>query len=277
MKWNWLIGLLYGCLGGFFEFLPVAPQVHQKAFLKLVGVGAPGHGMSLAVHLGALAAVVFVYYSSISKLSREQKLLRQSKRLRKRQPDFVSLIQIRLLKFAAVPVVVSCVAAPWFSWYMDRLWLMAILAALSGILVLLPNYMTRANKDARGMSPLDAVLIGLGGILGLMPGFSRVGALTSVASMRGVDRQYGLDFVYLLMIPILAALCICDLAMLMIAGDPLAGVLFWPGVLAAAAAFGAGIAGIRLMQFLAVKVGYESLAYYSWGLAMFAFIVYLIG
>ena len=277
MEWNWLLGLVYGALGGLFEFLPVSPQVHQEVFRKLTGLGEGGYGLSFAVHVGALAAVILSYYGSVSKLLREQKIAGQPKRRRKRQPDFVSLMQLRLLKIAAVPIILSCLAAPWLSRYINRLWLMAIITVLSGIVVLLPHYMSRANKDARALSPLDATLIGLSGILGVFPGFSRVGLLTSVASMRGADRQFGLEFTYLLAIPALAALCVGDLGMLIFAGAPQTSVSFLVAAAACVAAFGTGFAGIRLMRFLAVKDGYESLAYYSWGLAMFTFILYLIG
>lgn len=277
MEWNWLLSLVYGALGGLFEFLPVSPQVHQEAFRKLTGLATPGCRLSLAVHLGALAAVVLSYYGSVSKLLREQKILSQPKRRRMRQPDLVSLMQLRLLKIAAVPVTLSCLLASWLSQYVDRLWLLAILTVLSGIAVLLPHYMSRANKDARALSPLDATLIGLGGMLGAVPGFSRPGMMTSIASMRGADRQFGLDFTYLLMIPALAALCVGDLGMVVFGDTAKAGVSFFAGIMACMAAFGAGFAGIRLMRFLAVKAGYESLAYYSWGLAMFTFILYLIG
>lgn len=277
MDWNWLFGLIYGTIGGFFEFLPVSPLLHQRVLLKLTGLDAPGYGMSLAVHLGAFAAVLLSYYSSITKMNRERKIATQSKRSRKRQPDVVSLMQLQLLKTAAIPVILSCLASPRIVRNFDRLWLMALFAILCGIVVLLPNYMARANKDARSLSPLDATLIGMSGILGVLPGFSKVGMMTAVASMRGTDRSYALDFSYLLLIPALAALCVGDLAMIIIAGDSQAGVLFFPGVLACLASCGMGFVGIRLMQFLAVKVGYESLAYYNWCLALFTFVIYLIG
>ena len=276
MEWNGLSGLVYGFFSGLFEFLPVSPQVHGQVFLKIMGLGDAGYGLSMAVHLGALAAVIVSYYASISKLTREQKIATQPKRNRKRQPDFVSLMKLRLLKIAAVPTVLSCLITPWISQYVNRMWLVAIMTVLSGVVVLLPHYMTRANKDARTLSPLDATLVGMGGILGAVPGFSRVGLFTSVASMRGADREFALEFTYLLMIPALAALCVADLGMIIIAGTS-ATVPFFAGVLACAAAFGAGFAGIRFMRFLAVKVGYESLAYYTWGIAMFSFVLYLIG
>ena len=277
MDWNGLFGLIYGLLGGFFEFLPVSPQVHQTVFLKLAGLESPGYGLSFAVHIGALVAVILTHYDRLSKLMREQRISTQPKRRRKRQPDFISLMELRLLKTAAVPVILSCLLTPWLSRYMSRLWVMTLLVILNGIFVMLPQYMARANKDSRSMSPLDASLIGAGGILAAMPGISRIGVLTSVASMRGVDRQFGLDFACLLSVPALIALCVGDLAMMVIGSNSQAGALFIPGMLACIASFGAAMAAIRLMRFLSVKNGYESLAYYNWGLAMFAFVIYLIG
>lgn len=276
MEWNWLWGLIYGALGGFFEFLPASPQVHQSVFLKITGLNAPGYGLALAVHIGALIAVVLSCRERAVKMLHEQKIAGQPKRRRKRQPDVVSLMELRLLKIAAVPVVLSCLIAPWLCRYFDQLWMLAILAALNGIVVLLPHYMARANKDARSLSPLDATLMGTGGIFGILPGISRVGMLTAVGSMRGADREFGLDFTYLLSVPALAALCVGDLAVIVVFGDPQAGTLLFPGALACITAFGSALAGIKLMRFLAVKNGFESLAYYNWGLAMFAFILYLI-
>ncbi len=276
MEWNGLFGLIYGLLSGFFEFLPVSPQVHQSVLTKMAGLAAPGYGISLAVHLGALAAVVLTYYGKLSKFARERKLAAMPMRRRNRQPDVISLMEWRLLRIASVPVILSCLLGLWLGRYMNRLWLMAIFAALNGALILLPQYLSRANKDARSLSPLDAVLTGLGSMLGILPGVSKVGMVTSVASMRGADRQFGLDFAFLLMIPGLVSLSIGDIGMMLFA-DSVSGVPFFTGIVAGIASFGAAFAAIRFMRFLVLKDSLEGFACYNWGLAMFTFIIYLIG
>ena len=275
MEWNGLTGLLYGLLGGFFEFLPVSPQVHQAAFCKLLGLNWPGHGMALAVHIGCLLAVILATYGKIAKLYREQKIGKIPSRRRKRQPDIQSLIELRLLKVGAAPLVLSCLLAPWLSQYFSGLWVLAIMAVLSGVCILVPQYMSKANKDARSLSPLDAGLMGLGGMLGAIPGFSRVGMVSAVGSMRGADGRFCMDFTFLLSVPALLAWCIGDVAMLVIAGGALP--TFFSGMLACLASFGAAYGAIRFMQFLAVKNSFEGFAYYHWGLGIFTFIIYLIG
>ena len=276
MEWNALWGLVYGLLGGFFEFLPVPPQVHLKLFLQISGLENPGYGLAFAVHFGALAAVVASHYGQLAKYAKEQKRMQRTRRSRSPHPDQVSLTELRLLKTAAVPVVLSGLLTPWLSSYFERMWVLAILTVLGGIMVFLPQYMTRANKDARSLSPFDVTLVGLGSALGILPGVSRVGAMTSVSSMRGASGPFGLKFAYLLLIPALGALCIGDLAMLLFGGGSYAAVPFLVGMTACVASFAAGFVAIALMRAVAAKSSFEGLAYYSWGLAMLTFIIYLI-
>lgn len=275
MEWNGLTGLLYGLLGGFFEFLPVSPQVHQAVFCKLLGLEEPGYGLMLAVHVGCLAAVILATYEKITKLYRERKIEKIPPRRRKRQPDIQSLIELKLLKIGAVPLLISCLLAPWLYQHFGRLWILAIMAIMSGICILVPQYMSKANKDARSLSPLDTGLMGLGGMLGAIPGFSRVGMVTAVGSMRGADGRYCMDFTFLLCIPGMLALCIGDVAMLVMAGGAMP--TFFCGALACIASFGAAYGAIRFMRFLAVKNSFDGFAYYQWGLGIFTFIIYLIG
>lgn len=278
MEWNVVSALFYGALGGLFEFLPVSPELHQRLMLKLTGLALPDSSISLAVHIGAFLAIVLASYGKIGKLYREHKIAALPSRHRKRQPDTVSLMEIRLLKIAAIPAVLSCFLAAFLHSYLNRSWLLIVLAVLNGILISLPQYMTRANKDTRSCSPLDAFLVGFSGVVGMLPGFSRFGVLYSVGTIRGMGRQYCLDFTYMLGIPWLIALCVIDIGVMIFSGGAsFAGATFLQCIFACAAAFGAGFGGIRLMRFLVVKNDLGGFAYYNWGVAMLAFIFYLIG
>ena len=278
MAWNWLYGLIYGLLGGLCELLPVSPQVHEILFEKLAGLPQGGSLLKLAVHLGALIALVFMYRATISKLRREKRIAALPSRRRKRQPDVESLMTLSLVKIGAWPLAIgsllTLVLSPWFT----RLWVLGLVIIFQGILIFASQYRPQGNKEIRSTSPLDALLAGLGGIAGFIPGFSRAGVLLSIGTMRGMSKQFSLDFVYLLSIPALGALCVTDVISLFLSGGQGAsGALILPCMFALLAAFGTALAGIRLMQFLAVKIGYETFAYYNWGLAMFTFIIYLIG
>ena len=275
MEWNWLGSFLYGIVGGVFAFLPISADTHQVLCSQLLGLPAVPGELSLGIHLGGVIAIIVSLYSYLGRLRREYKIAAIPPRRRKRQPDTASLMEIRLLKVAVIPAVLSCIVSPFLRNLVSVRWAMALLTAVNAFVVLLPQYTRTANKDSRSLSGLDALLIGLSGILGAVPGLSRMGMMTTTASLRGTDRTFALNFTYLLSLPVLLGLCVGEIWMLL-AGNG-TGIGLMCGLLAMLASFGAGFTGIRIMRFLAVGVGYSGFAYYGWGLSMFIFILYLIG
>lgn len=278
MNWNWLYSLIYGAISGISEFLPVSSDAQRLLLFKIAGLSDPGPSMLLAVHLGCLLALLLTNYGKLAKLFRERKLASIPPRRRRRQPDAVSLIEFRLIKIAAVPLVLSCVATYWLYGKVNNLLVLSLFLCLNGALILFPEHMQRSNKDARSLSPFDALLTGLGGALGIVPGISRIGTFSSFASIRGADQQYALRFAYLLLIPAFAVLCAVDVALLIAGvGDPMGGSMILNLFLTFCASVTTAGAGIYLMRFLSVKIGYSGFAYYSFGLGIFTLILYLIG
>ncbi len=274
---NILEYLIFGLVSGFAEFLPVSSEAHMLLLGRLFGDVTVRNSLRMMVHLGSLAALILSCMPQISKLSRENRLASQPPRQRKRQPDMVSVRDWRLLKIAGICLILCFAAYPWIGRQGHRLWILCIGLVLGGILLYIPQFMPGANKNARSTTQLDAALIGLCGGLGVFPGFSRIGATVSVAAMRGCDREYSLHMALLLSIPALAVLSIIDVAF-MFAFD-LASASWL-------AAIGAVLAGIMsavssyfsiiFMRFLSVKVGFSTFAFYSWGAALFSFILYLM-
>ena len=202
---QWFQSLIYGLLCGFTEFLPVSSQPHGILLQRLFGISDFGGLLRLTVHIGALLSLLLLYRPQLSRLSRERKLASVPFRRRKRQPDSVTLMELRLLRTAAIPMLLGFAAYPWVGDQGERLWILGLALVFNGIFIYLPQFMVRSNKDARHLSGVDGLLIGLAGALAVFPGVSRVGMLHSAASMRGTDRQFGLQSALLLCIP---ALCL---------------------------------------------------------------------
>ncbi len=274
MDLGWFESLLYGLVSGISEFLPVSSVAHQALFLKLVG-GTDSALIRLAVHAGMLVALVISSLSVLARLSREQKIAAIPKKRRRRQPDFRSLMDIRIWRIAGIPLILSFVAYPFVHDLYERLWILAILLGINGIFLYAPQFLPSANKDSQSLSPWDAVLIGLGAASGVIPGVSRLGASTSVSLMRGSQRQYALELGLLLSIPALIVLMVFDLVGLVSTLGAVTFIAFIKSLMAGAAAFGSAYFGIFMMRFLSVRAGFAGFAYYSWGLALFSFILYL--
>ena len=126
------------------------------------------------------------------------------------------------------------------------------------------------------MSLLDSFLIGIAGSFSAFPGISRIGSTALAASARGADRQNTLNWALLLSIPALITHMGLDVFS-MVAN--INAVNFWSSffsyILAAAGTYIGGYFGILLMKFLTVRTGFSGFSYYSWGAALFTFILYL--
>lgn len=119
--------------------------------------------------------------------------------------------------------------------------------------------------------------MGLGGALSVIPGMSGIGAAVSVGSVCGVDRSYALNMSLLMSLGIHVGYLVFDVMALVSAGIGGVGLtLILQCLAAAAAAFLGTTLGIRVMRSMAKNMGFSLLGYYSWGLALFTFILNLM-
>lgn len=259
---NILECFLYGLISGFAEILPVSGAAHQALLVRLFGVDGNPALLNLLIHLAVMAVLI---YSCLPEIRQLRGTRVRGKRLR-------TGADLRLVKTAAVPLLLGFFLVPYVHFLGETLPLLTLMLLLNGLILYFPSRVLRGNKDAGAMSGWDSLLIGLSGVLGVVPGISRIGALHSTASVRGAERQHGLKWALLLSIPALAVLLAMDLFALRNVGA-VAG--FFGSVLAAAAAGAGAFLGIKLLRYLAVKTGFSGFAFYCWGAALFSFVIYL--
>lgn len=272
MDMNWLESLLYGLVSGFAEFLPISSAAHQALMKQLFGVEENIAVHNLLVHIALLAVLIYSCRAFFTDMN-GQGLLRTRGRKSARPQRSADM---RLVRTAAVPFLLSFLLYRTANAVGDNRVFLVLLFFLNGIILYVPSRMLSGNKDARAMSGWDGVLIGLSGALSMLPGISRVGVMTSTALARGADRQNALNWALLLSIPALIVLIVVDLLSGITGGfeiTSVSGVLL--SVLSMIGAGCGGYFGIMLMRFLAVKAGFTGFAYYSWGAALFSFVMYL--
>lgn len=277
MDLNWLETLIYGLVCGLSEFLPVSAQAHRVIMQRILGSGVDNPLMNVAVRIAVLAALLVNCGSLMEQMRRERRLTKIPMRRRKRQPDMQRVLDLRLVQTAAVPILLSFLLYQAASSWVSDLSRIAIFLVLNGVILFAPTLVPTANKDSRSMSRLDSLLIGIAGALGVIPGISRVGATLSAAVARGADKQNALNWSLLLSIP--ALICLVLLDAYAVAGQGIGTIdvlLILQCVLGAAAAYVGANLGMTVMRHLAVRLGFSGFAYYSWGAALFTFILYLI-
>ena len=271
MELNWLESLLYGLLSGFAEFLPISSEAHRALFLKLVGAGDDPVSR-LAVHLGGALAVLICSATYISKLNRERRISLIPKRKRKRQPDLRAVLDMKVIRTAAIPIILWFAAYP-FVWDQgQRLWILSLALIINGILLYIPQHFPSANKDSQNLAASDSWLVGLVSGIGVFPGISRLAGALSTFRLRGADARFALDISYLLYIPAAIGLLFFDCYGIATVGGAFHLFYF---LTISFASFAGACCGIYLMRFLAVKSGFSGFAFYSWGAALLALVLYL--
>lgn len=272
MEISWLQSLFYGLISGFTEFLPVSSETHRMLFMHLTGFSAEPPVLRLCVRLFSVLGLLFACQNTIMRLRYEQRLAGIPPRRRRRKPDAASLLELRMVKSAAVVMLLGLVFYIQLCAFSNVLWLQGIALVFNGILIYLPQFMLRGNKDSRSMSGADALVVGLSGALSVVPGFSRIGAMVSAARMRGADKRFAVEIALLLCIPMLLGLCLLDFFM-MISAEVSVGFLYC--LTASVAAFAGSYFGVQVIRFFGRKPGFTAFAYYSWGAALLSLVLYL--
>lgn len=267
---------IYALFFGITEFLGVSAPPHQLLYESMTGFDQSDALLTLMIRIAVLAAVVFCCRTRIRRLMRERRLAGLSRRRRNRQPDQIALLDMQLLKTSMIPLLISVLFYKRAGEWINRVSLMTVTLLLNGALLFLPRLLSQGNKDGRSVSRLDGVLMGLGGALAAIPGFSRVGGIISAGTARGVDKGYALETALLLSIPVLLGLLVFDVYAVIAAKIAISAVGLLVYFLMGSVAFGGAWVGITFMRYLSVKAGITGFSYYSWGVGLFSFILYLM-
>lgn len=276
MDLNLIQSLLIGFVSGLTDILPVSTQAHKAILLKLFGLSNEPLLLRFMIHLATFAGLYYCCQSQIMRISRQIRLSRIPKKRRKRPLDTRTLMDYKLLRMMIFPVILSFFLYEKISIWNHSLNWIALFVLINAIIMYLPVLMPSGNKDSRSFSPLEGLLMGFGGAVAIVPGVSSVGATTSILLLRGAERTFALNTALLLQMAVTAGMIIMDI--LSMAGGGL-GIISFRAILycifAAAAAFSGVFLGVKAMRILAVNIGFNSFAFYSLGLALFSFILFL--
>lgn len=276
MQLSWLETIIYGLVSGLTEILPISSQAHQMILLNMLGITESNHLFNFFVRLGILVALLMSYGQGLHRCYREHKLYNSVRRRHKKPVNLQSALDFRFLEVAFIPMVVG-----FFLYSKTNSWatkppVVSALLILNSVLLFIPAYLPKGNKDSRNMSILDSLLFGMGGVFSILPGVSRIGACYSFASARGTDSQQAIRWSLMMSIPVLLILCGFDLFALVTVGVGGEGFSFiLKAIISGVAAFFSAMIAMKFVKNIAVQSGLYGFAYYSLGAALFAFIIYL--
>lgn len=270
---GWFESLIYGLISGLTKFLPVSSSAHQVVLSKLFGIEHPDPLRGFFIQTALLAALITGFPSLFELIGREYKQASSNRRtsaLRTRLAD------IRLVKNAFFPMLLGFLIFTYI--FRDGISLIGLSASLflNGVILFVPGRMMQGNKSAQSMTVIDSFLIGLSSALAAIPGLSGIGCIISICIARGADRFCALEWAALLCIPLTVLSACIDLIGIFTAfGAGYIHFNLWSYLLSVIGSYIGGYFGILCIKFLSVRSGISGFAYYSWGAALFSFMLYL--
>lgn len=277
MELSWLQSLVMGLFSGLTDILPVSSQAHQTLLLKLFGASQLDPVSRLLIHSATLLTLLALCWGQIGRIRRQLRLTRQPRRRRNRTMDMAALMDSKILKTAAWPIVLSVLLYGPASRLNGSLpWLVAA-SLVNAVILYLPGMFPTADKDSRLVTPSESLQMGLGTGAVVLPGISSVGASYSVGILHGVDRGYMIHLSAMMHMMVTLGLMVHDvLAILALGGAAFdSGAVLCYGLLTVSAVIGT-VFGYRILRAVASNAGLTGFSFYSFGVALFTFILYLM-
>lgn len=184
------------------EFLPVSSTGHLILAGRLIGFeGPPGHVFEVAIQLGAVLAVVVLYFQRLWRVLAG--LASDPRAQRFAAVSIVAFIPAVIAGFLLYDVIKT---------YLFSAWVVCVMLVAGGIAILLiEKFHPRHDiHEIEEMPIKTALLIGLVQCLALVPGVSRSGATIMGALAFGVDRKAAAEFSFFQAIPLLAGAAVYD-------------------------------------------------------------------
>lgn len=193
--------LILGIVEGITEWLPISSTGHLilvDEFIKLNASDAFKEMFNVVVQLGAIMAVVVLYFQKLNPFS-----------AKKSRTQKIHTIQLWM------KVVVACIPAAvlgilfddWMEEHFHNYIVVAIMLIVYGVLFIwVENWNKKAEPRVTKLSTLSyktALFIGLFQVLSLIPGTSRSGATILGALLLGVSRYVAAEFTFFLAIPVM--------------------------------------------------------------------------
>ena len=213
---DWLHIITLALIQGITEFLPISSSAHLILVAEFGGWGDQGLPFDVAVHLGTLGAVCLYFRRDLGGYLSSGLGFAAGRGV---DAQFEELLKVSL---ATIPVVIGGlllkgeVEDGWRS-------ITTIAWATIGFGVLLgvaDHFRGDSDEEDRGVTWLQAGLIGLAQALALIPGTSRSGVTITAALLLGLSRTSAARFSFLLSIPTIAGAAILTTADLISEPEP---------------------------------------------------------
>ena len=263
--------IVLGMVEGFTEWLPISSTGHLILINQLIHLDVSPEFMEMfrvVIQLGAILAVVMLYFDRLNPLSR-------SKRGDQRR---VALTLWSKIIVACIPAaILGKLLDDWMDAHLYNGLVVSIMLVVYGVLfILIENRNQTSKPQITKMWQLNyqtALYIGMFQVLALIPGTSRSGVTILGAVILGCSRAVAAEFSFFVGIPVMLGASLLKLAKL---GFRFSNAEILYLVLGLAVAFLVSVYSIRFLMSWVKKNDFKVFGYYRIVLGVIVLIWYVI-
>ena len=264
------MSILMGIIQGVAEFLPISSSGHLALFQQFFGmenVEEKYMFFTVLLHFGTLISVCVVYWRDIVDMIREFFLgIAALAGKDNGAPPPPARRMVMLIILATLPLFVMVFLQDAVNTLFSNSIMVSIALLCTGFILYFSDRMARGRKTAKNATVADALIVGCGQALAVIPGLSRSGTTISVGMMRGFDRSFAVRFSFLMSLPAVLGANILEIKDAVAAGFPMEELpVYLVGVAVSAVV---GYFAIRLVKSLSDKGKFGKFAYYCWAVGL---------
>ena len=268
---TYLLSVLMGIIQGVAEFLPISSSGHLALFQTFFGMENMEEKYMLftvLLHFGTLISVCVVYWRDIVEMIREF-FLGIAALAGKRDTGVApppARRMVMLIIVATLPLFVMVLLQDVINQLFSNSIMVSCALLATGFILFFSDRLAKGHKTARNATLVDALIVGCGQALAVIPGLSRSGTTISVGMLRGFDRSFAVRFSFLMSLPAVLGANILEVKDAVDAGFNVEELpMYLVGVAVAAVV---GYFAIRLVKSLSDKGKFGKFAYYCWAVGL---------
>ncbi len=252
-----------GVVQGLTEFLPVSSSGHLVLLSKFFGENENALLFDVALHAGTLAALVIYFWKDILRLAKA---------------FFVQSALTKPARLIAVATIPAIIAGTLLQGFAEDTFRSAVLVAVNmmlmgGMMLWAERLATQQTSKLEKVTTKQALVMGFGQALAVIPGVSRSGSTITAGLFVGLDRVTATRFSFLLGIPIISGAL---LKVLLDGGLESIGTQAGVFLIGIFAAFLSGLFAIKFMLSYLSKHSLAVFAYYRIALGIVVLLVVLL-
>lgn len=268
---TYFMSILMGIIQGVAEFLPISSSGHLALFQTFFGMENMEEKymfFTVLLHFGTLISVCMVYWRDIVDMIREFFLgiaaLAGRKDTGVAPPPARRMVMLIII--ATVPLFVMVFLQDAVNQLFSNSIMVSCALLATGFILFFSDRMARGHKTAKTATVADALIVGCGQALAVIPGLSRSGTTISVGMMRGFDRAFAVRFSFLMSLPAVLGANVLEIKDALASNFPIEELpMYLVGVAVSAVV---GYFAIRLVKSLSDKGKFGKFAYYCWAVGL---------